>query len=52
MLIKLESYFDLVISWVSKITSLLLMLMILNVFFDVIMRYLFHNSSVGMQEME
>jgi len=52
MLIKLESYFDLVISWVSKITSLLLMLMILNVFFDVIMRYFFHNSSVGMQEME
>ena len=52
MLVKLESFFDLVISWVSKVTSLLLMLMILNVFFDVIMRYFFHNSSVGMQEME
>jgi len=52
MLIKLESFFDLVISYVSKITSFLLMLMILNVFFDVVMRYFFHNSSVGMQEME
>lgn len=26
--------------------------MILNVFYDVLMRYFFHNSSVGMQEME
>ena len=52
MLIKLESFFDLVISYVSKITSFLLMLMILNVFIDVIMRYFFHNSSVAMQEME
>ena len=52
MLIKLERFFDLVISCASKITSLLLLLMILNVFFDVVMRYFFHNSSVGMQEME
>ena len=28
------------------------LLMTLNVFFDVVMRYFFHNSSVGMQEME
>jgi TRAP-type mannitol/chloroaromatic compound transport system permease small subunit len=26
--------------------------MIFNVFYDVVMRYFFHNSSVGMQEME
>jgi len=36
----------------GKITSLLLLLMVLNVSFDVMMRYLFHDSSVGMQEME
>ncbi|MCK5516711.1 MAG: TRAP transporter small permease subunit [Desulfobulbaceae bacterium] len=52
MLIKLESFFDLLIGYVSKITSLLLLLMIFNVFYDVVMRYFFHNSSVGMQEME
>jgi TRAP-type mannitol/chloroaromatic compound transport system permease small subunit len=52
VLIKLEGFFDLVIGYVGKVTSLLLMLMIFNVFFDVVMRYFFHNSSVGMQEME
>ncbi len=36
----------------GRITSFLLLLMVLNVSFDVMMRYLFHNSSVGMQEME
>ena len=37
---------------VGKIISFLLFLMVLNVSYDVMMRYLFHNSSVGMQEME
>ena len=36
----------------GKVISFLLLLMVLNVTFDVMMRYLFHNSSVGMQEME
>ncbi len=52
MLVKIEAVFDSVINIVGKITSVLLFLMILNVFFDVIMRYFFRNSSVGMQEME
>ncbi len=52
MLVKLESYIVFIINIVAKITSILLLLMIFNVFYDVIMRYFFHNSSVGMQEME
>ncbi|MFV0437615.1 MAG: TRAP transporter small permease subunit [Desulfopila sp.] len=36
----------------GRILSLVLVLMTCNVFYDVIMRYTFHNSSVGMQEME
>lgn len=32
--------------------GVLLLLMIFNVLFDVVMRYSFHNSSVGMQELE
>lgn len=52
MLIKLERVFEAIINVVSYITSFLLFLMIFNVFYDVIMRYFFHNSSVGMQEME
>lgn len=52
MLVKIESLFDVVVGIVGKITSILLLLMIFNVFYDVIMRYFFRNSSVGMQEME
>lgn len=52
VLIKLESVFDRVIDGVAKVISILLLLMICNVFYDVVMRYFFHNSSVGMQEME
>lgn len=52
MLVKLEKVFDRVIGGVAKVISILLLLMICNVFYDVVMRYFFHNSSVGMQEME
>jgi len=36
----------------GKITSVLFILLLLNVFFDVIMRYLFNNVSIAMQELE
>lgn len=52
MLVKIESVIESVVNVVGKITSILLLLMIFNVFYDVIMRYFFRNSSVGMQEME
>lgn len=52
MLIRLEHIFNRLNRVAGKILSFLLVLMTLNVFYDVIMRYFFHNSSVGMQEME
>lgn len=52
MLVKLECFFNSVLRVVGRITSILLLLMIVNVFYDVIMRYFFQNSSVGMQELE
>lgn len=52
MLLKIETIIDSMVNVVGKITSILLLLMICNVFYDVIMRYFFRNSSVGMQEME
>ena len=52
MLVKIEKIIDAVVNVFGKITSILLLLMIFNVFYDVIMRYFFRNSSVGMQELE
>lgn len=40
------------IDGVGLICSILVLLMILNVFYDVLMRYLFNNVSIGMQELE
>lgn len=48
----IERFIAKTVDILGKIISLLLLLMVLNVSFDVMMRYLFHNSSVGMQEME
>jgi TRAP-type mannitol/chloroaromatic compound transport system permease small subunit len=36
----------------GKIAGILLILLLLNVFYDVIMRYLFNDVSIGMQELE
>ncbi len=52
MLVKIEAIIDTVVNVVGRIISIVLLLMIFNVFYDVIMRYFFRNSSVGMQEME
>jgi TRAP-type mannitol/chloroaromatic compound transport system permease small subunit len=52
MLIAIEKWMDRVIDWVGYMTGVLLIIMILNVAFDVMMRYVFHNSSIGMQEVE
>ena len=41
-----------IIDAVGVSCSIVLLLMILNVFIDVLMRYLFNNVSIGMQEME
>ncbi|WP_136808947.1 TRAP transporter small permease subunit [Desulfosediminicola flagellatus] len=52
MLIRVEQFYQRINRVAGKILSGVLVLMTLNVFYDVIMRYFFHNSSVGMQEME
>ncbi len=51
MLLKIENIIQTVMD-IRQDTSILLLLMTFNVFFDVVMRYFFRNSSVGMQEME
>jgi len=40
------------IDYVGAFCALLMVLMLLNVFYDVIMRYLFDDVSIGMQELE
>ena len=47
-----EKIIEKIIHLVEGALAVLLLLMTLNVAFDVIMRYFFHNSSVAMQEME
>jgi TRAP-type mannitol/chloroaromatic compound transport system permease small subunit len=52
MLLKLETYFDRfsdVMGWVAGILNLA---MLLNVFYDAIMRYFFSSGSIALQEME
>ncbi len=52
LLIKIEKKLDKVIDFLGNILVVVLLLMILNVFYDVVMRYIFHDSSIAMQEME
>ncbi|MEN8199115.1 MAG: TRAP transporter small permease subunit [Thermodesulfobacteriota bacterium] len=47
-----ENFIGTTVNIMGKVVAFLLLLMTLNVAWDVMMRYLFHNSSVGMQEME
>lgn len=52
MLIKTEKCINRVVDGMGTFLAVVLILMVLNVAYDVGMRYLFHASSVGMQEME
>lgn len=52
MLLKLERGFDKFANVIGTITAIAMVLMILNVFYDVIMRYFFRSGSIAMQEME
>ena len=52
MLEKLEQKFDKFADYIGAITSIAIVLMILNVFYDVIMRYFFNTGDIAMQEME
>ena len=52
MLEKIEKIIARIVDGVGIFLAVVLLLLVLNVAFDVMMRYLFHASSVGMQEME
>jgi len=51
-LIKLNAILSRIIDGFGGFCAILLCLMLLNVFYDVIARYLFDNVSIGMQELE
>lgn len=52
MLLKLERGFDKFADAIGYFTAFVLVLMILNVTYDVVMRYFFNTGSIAMQEME
>ncbi|PLX69998.1 MAG: C4-dicarboxylate ABC transporter permease [Denitrovibrio sp.] len=52
MLLKLEKFFDRFADWLGYFTGTLMILMMLNVFYDVIMRYFFRTGSIAFQELE
>jgi TRAP-type mannitol/chloroaromatic compound transport system permease small subunit len=52
MLLRLEYFFQRTSRLLGRGLAIVFLLMTVNVFFDVVMRYFFRNSSVGMQEME
>ncbi|MDZ7818681.1 MAG: TRAP transporter small permease subunit [Aliarcobacter sp.] len=52
MLLKLERGFDKFADAIGYVTAFVMVLMILNVTYDVVMRYFFNTGSIAMQEME
>jgi len=52
MLLKLERGFDKFANIIGAFTAIVMVLMILNVSYDVVMRYFFRSGSIAMQEME
>ncbi|MBV5279089.1 MAG: TRAP transporter small permease subunit [Campylobacteraceae bacterium] len=52
MLEKLEKFFDTIADYIGYVCSFLMIAMMLNIFYDVFMRYLFKSGSIAMQEME
>ncbi|MCD6533772.1 MAG: TRAP transporter small permease subunit [Deltaproteobacteria bacterium] len=52
MLIKLEHYFDKFSNFIGMTAATLLIIMLINVFYDAIVRYVFKSGHIAMQEME
>ena len=52
MLLKLEKFFDRFSDLMGWIAGILNLLMLINVFYDSIMRYFFNSGSIALQEME
>ncbi len=51
-MIKISFYIDKITSFFAKISAASLLLLALLVFFDALMRYLFHSGSIALQELE
>ena len=51
-LLKAERAFNRFSDWVGSFSAVLLLLLLASVFYDVVMRYLFNDVSIGMQELE
>ncbi len=51
-LLKAERIINRFSDAVGSFSAILLLLLVLNVFYDVVMRYVFNNVSIGMQELE
>ena len=51
-LIRVEKAINAFSEILGKVSALLFVLMLFNVFIDVVMRYVFNDVSIGMQEME
>ena len=51
-MLKLQKFFDTITDIIGYIAVAAMLLMTLNVFYDVIMRYFFLNVSIAMQELE
>lgn len=49
---KLERFFDRAADWVGYLCMVVMALMIVDVFFNVVARYLFKYGNVGLQELE
>lgn len=49
---KIETAINRISEFLGRVAAVLFLLLLLNVFFDVIMRYLFNDVSIGMQELE
>ena len=52
VLLKAEAAIERFSTWIGYFSAALLLLLVCNVFYDVIMRYLFNDVSIGMQELE
>lgn len=52
MLLKIEYFFNKISKFLGYLTAVATVLMVINVFIDAMMRYLFSWGSVGLQEME
>ena len=52
VLLKIEAAITRFSHWIGYFSATLLLLLLANVFYDVIMRYLFNDVSIGMQELE